>query len=83
MKFKLNLKNREVSFDADVEGIVEKGLEYKDKNPNRKTSYQIRQEEKRKNEELKHRQQMTMLFILLGIVAFFLVFGIVASILGI
>lgn len=83
MKFKLNLKNKEVNFEADVEGLVEKSLERKDKNPDRKTAYQIRQEEKRKNEELKHKQQMKMIYILLGLVVFFAIFGIIASILGI
>ena len=83
MKFKLNLKNKEVDFEADVEGLVTKSLEFKEKNPNRKTAYQIRQEEKRKNEELKHKQQMKMIYILLVMVVFFAVFGIIASILGI
>ncbi len=35
---------------------MEKGLEHKAKNPAKKTRYQIKQEEKRKNEELKHKQ---------------------------
>jgi len=83
MKFKFNLKNKEVDFEADVEGIVAKGIERKEKNPNRKTAYQIRQEEKRKNEELKHKQEMKWMFIMLGLVAFFVVFGMVASVLGI
>ena len=83
MKFKINLKNKEVDFEADVEGLVAKGIERKEKNPNRKTAYQIRQEEKRKNEELKHKQEMKWMFILLGLVAFLVVFGMIASVLGI
>ena len=83
MKFKVNLKNKEVNFEADVEQLVEKSLERKDKNPNRKTAYQIRQEEKRKNEELKHKQQMQSLYLLIGLVVFLAIFGIVVSILGI
>ena len=83
MKFKINLKNKEVDFEADVEGLVAKGIERKEKNANRKTAYQIRQEEKRKNEELKHKQEMKWMFILLGLVAFLVVFGMIASVLGI
>ena len=83
MKFKLNLKNKEVNLEANVENIIEKSLERRDKKPDRKTAYQIRQEEKRKNEELKHKQQMQMIYILLGLVVFFAIFGIIASILGI
>lgn len=83
MKFKLNLKNKEVALEANVENIIEKSLERRDKKPDRKTAYQIRQEEKRKNEELKHKQQMQMMYILLGIIVFLAIFGIVASVLGI
>lgn len=83
MKFKFNLKNKEASMEADIEGIVKKTLEYKSNHPVRKTSYQIKQEEKRKNEELKHKQQMQYLIILLAIIGVFFVVGIVASILGI
>ena len=83
MKFSFNLKSKEASVEADVEGIVEKSLEYKTKQPPRKTRYQIKQEEKRKTEELKHKQQMQYLYILLGLCGVLLVIGIVASILGI
>lgn len=68
MKLKFNLKSKEASLEADVEGLVEKGMERHD-NPNRKTRYQIKQEEKRKNEELKHKQQMQMIYIMLGMLA--------------
>ena len=47
MKLKFNLKSKEASLEADVEGLVEKGMERHD-NPNRKTRYQIKQEEKRR-----------------------------------
>ena len=50
---------------------------------NKEARYQIKQEEKRKNAELKHKQQMTYLFILVGLMVFFLVIAIVASCLGI
>ena len=49
MKLSFSLKNKEASLEADVEGLVEKGLEHKAKTPAKKTRYQIKQEEKRKN----------------------------------
>ena len=49
MKFKLSLKNKEISMEADVEKLVEKGMNNKASRPERKTRYQIKQEEKRKN----------------------------------
>ena len=58
MKFNFSLKNKEASFEADVEGLVEKSIESNQKNPPKKSRYQIKQEEMRKNEELKHEQEM-------------------------
>ena len=83
MKFKLSLKDKEISMEADVEKLAEKRMEQKEKQPPKKTRYQIRMEEKRKTEELHHKQQMQYLFILLGIAAVGLVIGIVATILKI
>ena len=83
MKLEFSLKNKEASLEADVEGLVEKGLEYNSKKPDKRTRYQIKQEEKRKNEELKHKQQMKYFYILLGLLGVFLVIGIVATVLGI
>ena len=83
MKLKLNLKNKEVSLDADIEKLIEKGIINKPDRPERKTAYQIRQEEKRKNEELKHKQQLQSLYILLGLFVFLVVFGMIATILKI
>lgn len=83
MKFSFSLKSKEASVEADIEGIVKKSLEYKTKQSPKKNRYQIKQEEKRKTEELKHKQQMQYLYILLGIFCVCLVGGIVASILGI
>ena len=68
MKLSFSLKNKEASFEADVEGLVEKSLENKAKNPVKKTRYQLKQEEKRRNEELKHKQEMQKIYICLGIV---------------
>lgn len=83
MKLSFSLKNKETSLEADVEHLVEKKMDNDMKRPIRKTRYQIKQEEKRKNAELMHKQQMTYLFILLGMVVFFMVVYIVASCLGI
>ena len=57
MKFKFSLKSKEISAEADVERLVEKGMEYNAQKPVRKTRYQIRQEEKRKNKELEYKQR--------------------------
>ncbi|WP_312611666.1 hypothetical protein [Oscillibacter sp.] len=83
MKFNLSLKNKEVNLEADVEGLVEKNLEHKSLRPDKKTRYQIKQEEKRKTEAQKHKQQMRYLYILLGIAGICTIIGIVASVLGI
>ena len=48
MRFKFSLKDKEVSMEADVEKLVEKGMDQKEARPDRKTRYQIKQEEKRK-----------------------------------
>lgn len=61
MKLKFSLKNKEIGFDADVEGIVEKSLNYKKDRPIKKTRYQIKQEEKRKNIEQKFEQDRRLL----------------------
>ena len=60
MKLKFSLKTKEASLEADVERLVEKGMDQKAKNPLRKTRYQIKQEEKRKNEELKHKDRKSV-----------------------
>lgn len=44
--------------EFDIEKLIEKKMEYDFKNSNGKTSYQIRQEEKRKNKELKFNQDI-------------------------
>ena len=69
MKLKFSLKKQEASLEADVEKMVEKGMDLKASQPDKKTRYQIRQEEKRKNAELKHKHDMMYLFIGIGVVA--------------
>ena len=83
MKIGFSLKNKEASAEMDVERLVEKRMDHKAKEPNRKTRYQIKQEEKRKTAELEHRQRMQYMGIMLGLLALLLVFGAIASILGI
>ena len=80
MKFKFSLKDKEVSMEADVEKLVEKGMDNKVARPDRITRYQIKQEEKRKNEELKHKQQLTYLFISIGLFVAIIAFCIIMSI---
>lgn len=83
MRFAFNINEKELSVEADVEEIVDKELERRDKKPPRKTKYQIKQEEKRKNDELRHKQQMQYLFVMLGLLVIIIVFCLVASALGI
>lgn len=69
MKFSFNFNKKEASIEADVEGLVKPHIEAKINNPDRKTRYQIKQEEKRKNAELKYKQEMQKIYILLGVTA--------------
>ena len=81
MKLKVNLKNKEASFEADVEGLVEKSMEKSAGKPPKKTRYQIRQEEKRKNAELKQKHNLQMIFIYLSFVVILIVFCIIIGVL--
>lgn len=62
MKLKFNLKKKEASLEANAERLIEKKMDYDQKNLEnnivKKTRYQIRQEEKRKNKELEFNQKM-------------------------
>ena len=75
MKFKFSLKNKEASFEGDVERLIEKNIDNRKKKIEnkvpKKTRYQIKQEEKRKNKELEFKQNMKML--LFGGIAFALI----------
>jgi len=82
MKLEFNLKKREATLEADVERLVEKGLDNKSKKPEKKTRYQIRQEEKRKNEELKHKQQMQNTVLALIGLGVLIAFAVIASVMG-
>lgn len=82
MEFRFSLKDKEASVEADVERLIEKRLDFKEKNPERKTRYQIKQEEKRKNEELKQKQLIQGVCLLAGVVIFVLVICFVGTLLG-
>ena len=51
MKLRISFKDKEASLEANVEDLIEKGM---DCDPDKKSRYQIRQEEKRKNREQRH-----------------------------
>ena len=83
MKLRLSLKDKEASLEADVEKLVEKGMDHKAQRPAKKPRYQIKAEEKRKTAELQHKQSLQWMFILLGLIGFLLIFGIIATLLNI
>ena len=60
-----------------------KGLEHRSNNPNRKTRYQVKQEEKRKNAELEQKHFMQGIALMIGLIAIFLIIGIVGTVFGI
>ena len=86
MKLAFNFKKKEASLQADVEGMIERGLERKEKNPKRKNRYQIRQEEKRRNMELKRelerKQMMQGILMMAGVVVFIIIIFAIGSIIN-
>ena len=81
MKLSFSLKNNEARLEADVERLVEKGMEQKAKNPLKKTRYQIKQEEKRKTAELKHKQEIQRMIIGISILGGVMVIALIIAIL--
>ena len=83
MKLKVNLKNKEASIEADAEKIIEKNMDYKHEIISRygpkKTRYQIKQEELRKNKEQEHKHEMQAIFVCFGILAIIIAFCMVMS----
>ncbi len=83
MKLSFSLKSKEAKLEADVEKLIEKGMDQKAKNPPKKSRYEIKQEEKRKNAELKHKQEMQRMIIgvsiLGGVMVIALIIGILAN----
>lgn len=82
MKLSFSLKNKEARLEADVERLVEKGMEQKAKNPLKKTRYQIKQEEKRKTAELKHKQEIQRMIIGISILGGVMVIALIIAILS-
>ena len=83
MKLAFNFKKKEASLQADVEGMRERGLERKEKNPKRKNRYQIRQEDKRRNmelnRELERKQMMQGILMMAGVVVLILILCAIGS----
>lgn len=69
--------------EVGVEKLVEKGIDQKAARPERKTRYQIKQEEKRKNEKLKQKHFMQGIVLMLGLIVISTIIAIVASVMGI
>ncbi len=82
MKLSFSFKKKEANFEADVEKLIEKGMDQKAKLPPKKTRYQIKQEEKRKNAELKHRQKMQEVMVGVCMVAAVMVIAIIIGVLA-
>ena len=82
MKLSFSFKKQEANFEADVEKLIEKGMDQREKNPNRKTRYQIKQEEKRKNAELKHKQETQRMIIGISILAGCMVISLIIAVLA-
>ena len=57
MKFELKLKNKEVNFEADVEHLVEKGMDQRENRREKEPGYLVKREERRKDEELKQKRK--------------------------
>ena len=83
MKFDFSWKEKKATFDADVEKLLEKKMDLDKDKPPKKSRYQIKQEEKRKTEELKHKQAMQGVMILIGISAMLMIMLFITQLLGI
>ncbi len=70
MKISFSLKKQEANLEADIEKLVEKGMDNNLKNPDKKTRYQIKQEEKRKNKELEQKHFIQNILLMAGIILF-------------
>lgn len=79
MKLKFSLKSKEAMLEADVEGMVEKGLQHQAKKPLKKTKYQIKQEEIRKNKELEQKHFLQGMLLMLAILVVIIVICMVGA----
>ena len=67
MKLSFSFKKKEADLEADVEGLISKKMDIDAKKAGGKTRYQIREEEKRKTMEMKHKQEMQKVFLFVGL----------------
>lgn len=67
MKLTFSFKKKEAGLEADVEGLISKKMDIDAKKAGGKTRYQIRQEEKRKTAEVKHKQEMQKILLFVGL----------------
>lgn len=74
MKFNFSLKNKEASLEADVEKLIDKGMDIKSNKEPKKNKYQIKQEEERKNKELEHKYKMQKIIICVASIVFIIAF---------
>ena len=58
MKFNFDIKNKKAGFEADVEKLVEKGMEQHEKDWGSK--FNLKQQAKKEMKELKHKQKIDM-----------------------
>lgn len=79
MKLKFSLKSKEAMLEADVEGMLEKGLQHQAKKPPKKTKYQIKQEEIRKNKELEQKHFLQGMLLMLAILVVIIVICMVGA----
>ena len=82
MKLGFSFKNKEANLEADIEGIVKEGMSHKSKRPPKKTRYQIRQEEKRKNEELRQKHFIQYMLMMGGMLIFILIICAIGSVMN-
>lgn len=82
MKLSFDIKKKELSLHADVEKLVDKQLDKKTARPPKKSRYQIKQEEKRKNKELEMKQTLIYIAMMLGVVVAALIICSIGSLLS-
>ena len=82
MKLSFSFKKKEAGLEADVEGLISKKMDIDAQKAGGKTHYQIRQEEKRKMQELKHKQEMQKIVLFIGLFVLVLILAFTMAILG-
>ena len=67
MKLSFDFKKKMAGLEADVEGLVSKKMDIDAARPPKPSRRQIREEEKRKTMEMKHKQEMQKVYLAIGI----------------